>query len=187
MISEINQEKFTFLPKVIWFTGLSGAGKSTLAGSLAEALGKFGIPLRILDGDDLRRGLNSDLGFDLAAREENLRRAAEVARILRESGLMCLSCFITPTENLRERVRSIIGRENIVEVFVNAPLRVCEDRDVKGLYRKARSGAIQEFTGISSPFEIPACPDIEVRTDLYPVEDCVEQCLALIMPRIQGG
>lgn len=187
MISEINQEKFTFLPKVIWFTGLSGAGKSTLAGSLAEALGKLGIPLRILDGDDLRRGLNSDLGFDLAAREENLRRAAEVAKILRESGLMCLSCFITPTENLRERVRSIIGRENIVEVFVNAPLRVCEDRDVKGLYRKARSGAIQEFTGISSPFEIPACPDIEVRTDLYPVEDCVEQCLALILPRIQGG
>jgi adenylyl-sulfate kinase len=180
----MNPFSMKFLPKVIWFTGLSGAGKSTLAGSLADELGKLGIPLRVLDGDDLRRGLNSDLGFDLASREENLRRAAEVAKILRESGLMCLSCFITPTEKLREQVRNIIGRENIVEVFVNAPLVVCEDRDVKGLYRKARSGAIQEFTGISSPFEIPGSPDIVVRTDLDSVADCVEQCMAFIMPRI---
>ncbi len=164
-----------------------GCRKINFGRKFGRSAGKIRDTLENFDGDDLRRGLNSDLGFDLAAREENLRRAAEVAKILRESGLMCLSCFITPTENLRERVRSIIGRENIVEVFVNAPLRVCEDRDVKGLYRKARSGAIQEFTGISSPFEIPACPDIEVRTDLYPVEDCVEQCLALILPRIQGG
>ena len=176
-----------FHPLVIWFTGYSGAGKSTLASGLENELNSMGYPVRILDGDDLRKGLNSDLGFDLHSREENIRRAAEVAKIIRESGLICLSCFITPTEALREKVRGIIGMQYLVEIFVNAPLMVCEERDVKGLYRKARSGAIQEFTGISSPFEIPIAPDIEVRTDLDTVEDCVEQCLALILPRIQRG
>jgi adenylylsulfate kinase len=170
--------------KVIWFTGLSGSGKTTLSNALLPVLRSKGLLAQELDGDVLRRGLNSDLGFDMVSRDENIRRAAEVSKILMNSGVLCLSSFITPTLALRQKVRDIIGRDNLIEIFVNAPLEVCEERDVKGLYQRARQGLIPDFTGISSPFEHPEDADIEIRTDLMSIEESVEKCLALILSRM---
>jgi len=166
--------------KVIWFTGLSGSGKTTLSEQLEKRMISQGLLVKSLDGDVLRKGLNSDLGFDMFSRIENIRRAAEVSKILIDSGLICLSSFITPTREIRQMVRNIIGSENLIEIFVNAPLEVCEARDVKGLYKKARLGLIPEFTGISSPFEPPEHADLEVRTDLMSVEESVEVCMCHI-------
>lgn len=170
--------------KVVWFTGLSGAGKTTICKALALKMKSIGYLVEELDGDVLRKGLNSDLGFDMVSRNENIRRAAEVSKILKDSGLICLSSFITPTKEIREMVRNIIGKENLIEIFVNAPLEVCEKRDVKGLYRKARLGLIPEFTGISSPFDEPTDADLEIRTDLISVEESVDECLELIIKNI---
>lgn len=174
-------------PKVIWFTGLSGSGKSTLSEQIEIVLKNDGFLVKSLDGDVLRNGLNSDLGFDMQSRIENIRRAAEVSKILIDSGLICLSSFITPTKEIRHKVHSIIGPENLIEIYVNAPLEVCEQRDVKGLYKKARLGLIPEFTGITSPFEPPENPDIEVRTDLMSIEESVEKCMELILKDIVPG
>lgn len=174
------------ISKVIWFTGLSGSGKTTISNALLQVLQKKGCHVQNLDGDVLRKGLNSDLGFDMVSRIENIRRAAEVSKILLDSGVICLCSFITPTSSIRQKVREIIGDENLVEIFVNAPLEVCEQRDVKGMYKKARLGIIQEFTGISSPFEPPDNPDIEIRTDLLTVEESVKKCLEVILPAIGG-
>jgi adenylylsulfate kinase len=171
--------------KVIWFTGLSGAGKTTISNALVPKLRALGFHVQELDGDVLRKGLNSDLGFDMSSRDENIRRAAEVSRILMNSGGICLSSFITPTHSLRQKVRDVMGRDNLIEIFINAPLDVCEQRDVKGLYGKARMGLIPEFTGISSPFEAPDDPDLEIRTDLMSIEESVEKCLELILSRLR--
>ncbi|MFZ4462645.1 MAG: adenylyl-sulfate kinase [Bacteroidales bacterium] len=173
--------------KVVWFTGLSGAGKTTICKALALKMKSMGYLVEELDGDVLRKGLNSDLGFDMASRNENIRRAAEVSKILKDSGLICLSSFITPTRETREMVRNIIGKEDLIEIFVNAPLEVCEKRDVKGLYQKARLGLIPEFTGISSPFEEPADADLEIRTDFMTVEESVEKCMERIHKDINLG
>jgi len=170
--------------KVIWFTGLSGAGKTTISDALFLILQKKGYQVQNLDGDVLRKGLNSDLGFDMVSRVENIRRAAEVSKILMDSGVICLCSFITPTLAIRQKVRDIIGPKNLIEVFVNAPLTICEQRDVKGLYKKARQGLIEDFTGISSPFERPDNADIEIRTDLLSIEESVNKCLEVILPAI---
>ncbi len=182
-LAQLRSEK-AYIPKAIWFTGLSGSGKTTLSGRIAQALLQKDIPAQVLDGDVLRKGLNRDLGFDMPGREENIRRAAEVARILVNSGMVCLCSFITPTARIRQKVRQIIGSENLIEIYVSVPLQVCEKRDVKGLYRKAREGIVSDFTGISSPFEPPENPDIEVRTNVLTIEEAVSKCLQVILPEV---
>jgi adenylylsulfate kinase len=171
--------------RVIWMTGLSGAGKTTLARHLEVALSEQGYLAQILDGDNIRSGINNNLGFSDADRYENIRRIAEVCKLFLHCGIITINCFISPTEEIRHMAKQIIGPENFIELYINAPLTVCEERDVKGLYSKARRGEILDFTGITSPFEPPRDFDLEIRTDLCPVEDSVQRILELILPRIQ--
>ncbi|MCK6618188.1 MAG: adenylyl-sulfate kinase [Cyclobacteriaceae bacterium] len=171
--------------KVIWFTGLSGSGKSTLAVRLEAQLHKQGYKTYLLDGDNIRSGLNSDLTFDAAGRSENIRRIGEVCKLFVDAGIIVLSAFISPFKSDREKVRRIVGDENYIEVFVNAPLEVCEQRDVKGLYRKARAGQVKEFTGIDSPYEVPENPDLVLQTHQLSVSDSLKLLVQVILPRIQ--
>jgi adenylylsulfate kinase len=170
--------------KVIWLTGLSGAGKTTLAKYLEIALFDKGFLTQVLDGDNIRSGINNNLGFSDADRFENIRRISEISKLFVNCGVITINCFISPTEDIRDMARRIIGKDDFIEVYVNAPLNVCEERDVKGLYSKARRGEIKEFTGITSPFETPENIDIEIRTDLLSIEESVQQLLSLIIPRI---
>ena len=171
--------------KVIWFVGLSGSGKSTLAGNVESVLHKKGYKTYILDGDNLRLGLNSDLGFSKRDRSENIRRVAEVARLFNEAGTIVLSAFISPLESDRNQARKIIGIDNFIEVFVHCPLKLCEKRDVKGLYAKARKGLIPNFTGIDSPFEPPKQPDIMIKTKVESLKISVKNILKLIEPKLE--
>lgn len=172
-------------PLVIWFTGLSGAGKSTLAHGITRNLHDTGIHTFHLDGDNLRSGLNSNLGFSEQDRTENIRRAAEVASLMADAGLVVLSSFISPFQKDREMVREIIGSERLIEVFVDCPLEVCEQRDVKGLYKRARSGELKNFTGIDSPYEVPVNPDIHVRTDRFTELDLIHQLSQQLIQRVK--
>lgn len=169
---------------VIWFIGLSGSGKSTLANGLENYLYSKGYITTLLDGDNLRTGINRNLGFSEEERTENIRRAAHVSKLFLESGIVTLCSLISPTEKIRSMAKEIIGRESYVEVFVNCPLETCEKRDVKGLYAKARRGEIHNFTGISSPFEQPVDPDIELRTDQYELEESLKKLAEFIEPKI---
>lgn len=171
-------------PLVLWFVGLSGSGKSTLASELEHRLHLKGTHTYILDGDNIRSGLNDDLGFSETSRKENLRRIGEVAKLMADAGLVVLSAFITPFQEDREKLKSLIGKERFVEIFVNCPLEECEKRDVKGLYAKARKGLIKDFTGISSPFEEPINPDLEIRTDQKNLNICVDEVLEWIGDRL---
>lgn len=162
---------------IIWLTGLSGAGKSTIATSLERALFDMGKNVCVLDGDELRSGLCADLGFSPEDRHENLRRASEVAILRKDLAYFVIMAFISPYRADRDRVRSKVGAGEFIEVFVNAPLDVCEQRDPKGLYVKARSGAIADFTGVSAPYEPPLRPEIELRTHIHSPEECVGQLL----------
>jgi adenylylsulfate kinase len=171
--------------KVIWMTGLSGAGKSTLAINLEEELLKRGYLVRIIDNDQTRHGLNRDLGFSREDRHENLRRVAEVAKLFCETGVIVIVSFISPTDFSREQARRIIGENDFILVYVNASLKMCETRDCKGLYKKARMGLIPMFTGIDSPFDPPAKADIEVKTDSSPVEKGIDLLLNNILPRVK--
>jgi adenylylsulfate kinase len=171
--------------RVIWFTGLSGAGKTTLAKRLEEELFSRGYLVQILDGDNIRSGINNNLTFSDEDRMENIRRIAEVSKLFLNCGIIAINSFISPTREIRHLAMEIIGKEDFIEVYINAPLEVCEQRDVKGLYAKARRGEIKDFTGIGSPFEIPGGADIEIRTDLYSVEQCVEQLMEHILPKIK--
>ena len=171
--------------KVIWLTGLSGAGKTTLAKHLERELYSRGYLTQVLDGDNVRTGINNNLGFTDQERFENIRRIAEVSKLFVNCGVITINCFISPTEDVREMARQIIGADDFIEIYVNAPLIVCEERDTKGLYSRARRGEIKEFTGISSPFETPENIDIEIRTDLLPIGESVKKMLELILPRIQ--
>ena len=173
-------------PRLIWFTGLSGSGKSTLAVQLEAALYAQGFKTYLLDGDNIRSGLNKDLTFTDDARVENIRRISEVCKLFLDAGVVLLSAFISPFKADREQVKSIVGAENYIEVFVDAPLEICEQRDVKGLYKKARAGEVKNFTGISSPYEKPANPDIVIATDKMSVEQSIDVLMKSIIPKISG-
>jgi len=166
--------------QVLWFTGLSGSGKSTLANEVEQVLHAAGRHTFLLDGDNLRHGLNGDLGFSEADRTENIRRVAEVAKLMADAGLIVLTAFVSPFAADREKARRIVGPDRFVEIYVDCPLEVCESRDVKGLYAKARRGLIPDFTGISSPFEAPVQPELHVRTDLYSLAECRQTILAFL-------
>ena len=170
---------------VLWFTGLSGSGKTTLSDALEEELYRRGYKTYILDGDKLRDGLCNDLGFSEEDRAENIRRVGEVANLMRDSGLIVLSAFISPFEKDRELVRKLIGPDNLIRIFVDCPLEVCEQRDVKGLYKKARAGVIKKFTGISSPFEIPKESELVLKTAEHSKEELINTILEFILPRIK--
>lgn len=165
------------LPCCVWFTGLSGSGKSTLANALEKALYSAGRHTYLLDGDNLRHGLNSDLGFSEADRIENIRRVAQVSRLMVDAGLIAISSFISPFASERKMARDLFERGEFIEVFVDAPLSVCEARDVKGLYAKARKGEIRQFTGIDSPYEPPESPDVHIKTHEMSVELAVEKII----------
>ena len=169
---------------VIWFTGLSGSGKSTVANALEQQLFERKIKTYILDGDNIRTGLNSDLDFTEEGRVENIRRIGEVANLFVEAGLVTLSAFVSPFKEDRERVRATVGADNFIEVFVDCPLEVCEERDVKGLYKKARAGIIKNFTGISSPFETPDHADVVVHTDKETLEESVLKVLRVVIEKL---
>ncbi|MDN6868445.1 adenylyl-sulfate kinase [Aeromonas caviae] len=171
-------------PLVIWFTGLSGAGKSTLAGALEQALAAWGKHTYLLDGDNVRHGLCGDLGFDDAARQENIRRVGEVAKLMVDAGLIVLTAFISPFRAERQLVRNLVGEGEFVEVFVDAPLAVCEERDPKGLYKKARAGEIRNFTGIDSAYEAPENPEIHLLNAGKPVAVLVDELLTAL--RLRG-
>ncbi len=168
---------------MIWFTGLSGSGKSTIAIALERELQKRGLLCRILDGDNIRSGINSNLGFSPDDRIENIRRIAEVGKLFVDTGIITLAAFISPNNDMREMAARIIGQNDFVEVFVSTPLEECERRDVKGLYAKARRGEIREFTGISAPFEAPAHPALELDTSRLSLEESVHKLLTLILPK----
>lgn len=162
-------------PCVLWFTGLSGAGKSTLANLVEQCLYAHGYHSFLLDGDNVRHGLNKDLGFSDKDRVENIRRIGEVAKLMTDSGLIVLSAFISPFRKDRELVRSLFADNEFLEVYVDAPLQVCEQRDPKGLYRKARAGEIKQFTGIDSAYESPQSPEMHIRTHEYSAAQCAER------------
>ena len=170
---------------MLWMTGLSGSGKSTLAIAIERELQRRGILCRILDGDNIRSGINNNLGFSPADRRENIRRIAEVAKLFVDTGIVTIAAFISPSEELRSMAAAIIGADDFFEVYVSTPLSVCEKRDVKGLYAKARRGEIKDFTGVSAPFEAPQRPALSIDTSARPLADCVEDVLKLILPKIK--
>ena len=171
--------------KVIWLVGLSGSGKSTLAGNIEAILHEKGYKTYLLDGDNVRLGLNNDLGFSSKDRTENIRRIAEVARLFNEAGIIVLSAFISPLAADRAQARRLISPENFIEIFIDCPLHVCEKRDVKGLYAKARKGLIPNFTGIDAPFENPKQPDLTVNTETDPPELSLKKLLDFIEPKLK--
>ena len=170
---------------MIWFTGLSGSGKSTIAIALERELHRRGILCRILDGDNIRSGINNNLGFTEADRVENIRRIAEVSRLFVDTGIVTLAAFISPNNDIREMAARIIGKDDFVEVYVSTPLEECERRDVKGLYAKARRGETKNFTGISAPFEAPLHPSLTLDTSVLSVEESVNELLTLVLPKIR--
>ena len=172
-------------PLTLWFTGLSGSGKSTIANALEQRLFQEGRFTMLLDGDNVRMGLNRNLGFEPEDRIENIRRIAEVSKMMNDAGLIVLVAFISPFASDRRNARRIIGEENFIEIYVDTPLEVCEQRDVKGLYRKEREKLIPNFTGISSPYEIPVSPEIVVSTQTQSAEACVDSILAYLTRRLK--
>ena len=172
---------------MIWFTGLSGSGKSTLAIALEGELYKQGILCRILDGDNIRSGINNNLGFSEADRTENIRRIAEVSKLFVDCGIVTIAAFISPTHAIGRMASEIIGEDDFLEVYVSTPIEECERRDVKGLYAKARRGEIKEFTGISSPFEAPEHPFISIDTSRQSLADSVKVLLEAVSPKITGN
>ncbi len=168
---------------ILWFTGLSGSGKSTLAHAVEEYLHRQNVRTFVLDGDNVRRGLCNDLGFSDADRTENIRRIGEVSKLMMEAGLLVLTAFISPFRKDREIVRNIVAEGDFIEIYCDAPLSICEDRDPKGLYKKARAGEIPEFTGISSPYEAPERPEIALDTNGKSVEECVGEVVNYLNAR----
>lgn len=170
---------------VVWFTGLSGSGKSTLANKLEEQLFAQGIHSYVLDGDNIRQGINRDLNFTEEDRTENLRRIAEIAKLFVDAGIVTIAAFIAPLAAEREKIRSIVGADNFVEIYVSTPIEECEKRDVKGLYKRARLGEIPHFTGISSPYEAPKNPDLEIDTSKIEVEEAIVSILNVIEAKLK--
>lgn len=181
------EEKESFLKqqaKVVWMTGLSGSGKTTLAKYLERRLLDEGYFTKLLDGDNVRSGLNKGLSFSEEDRIENIRRIAEVSKLFMDGGVICINCFVSPTKDIRKLAKDIIGDSDFLEVYVNTPLEECEKRDVKGLYAKARKGEIKDFTGISAPFEAPENPAIEVLTKDKSIEEAGEDFFQQLIPFI---
>lgn len=174
--AELKQQK----PAVLWFTGLSGSGKSTLAGALEQALASKGYHTYLLDGDNVRHGLCQDLGFSDTDRKENIRRVGELCKLMADAGLIVLSAFISPQKKERELVRSLLPEGEFIEVYINASLEVCEQRDPKGLYKKARAGEITNFTGIDSAYQVPEKPQIELINNDTSIDILLEQCLTYL-------
>lgn len=170
---------------LLWFTGLSGSGKSTLANLVEIELSKLGIHTYVLDGDNIRNGINQDLSFAPEDRTENIRRIAEVGNLFVDAGLLTIAAFVSPYRKDREHIREIVGAENFIEIYVNTSLEECERRDVKGLYKKARAGEIKNMTGISAPYEAPLHPDIEIITDHQPIEASVKSILDVIVEKLK--
>ena len=166
---------------MVWFTGLSGSGKSTVALGVERELHKRGILCRILDGDNIRSGINKNLGFSADDRKENIRRIAEIGKLFVDTGVVTLSAFISPTNESRRMASEIIGADDFREVYVSTPLEVCEQRDVKGLYARARRGEIKDFTGVSAPFEVPEHPALTLDTSVLTLEESVNKVLELIL------
>ncbi|MBN1116713.1 MAG: adenylyl-sulfate kinase [Bacteroidales bacterium] len=169
---------------VIWFTGLSGSGKSTLATGLEKRLNSEGFLTEVLDGDKVRNGLNNNLGFSSDDRIENIRRIAEVSKLFCNCGVVTISAFISPTVEIRQMAREIIENKDFFEVYVSTPIEVCEQRDIKGLYKKAREGVIKDFTGVSAPYEAPLKPNIDMNTAGKTVEECVEEIYAEVIKKV---
>ena len=185
MLTRADKEELLHQHSVmIWFTGLSGSGKSTIAIALERELQKRGLLCRILDGDNIRSGINNNLGFSEEDRVENIRRIAEIGKLFVDTGIITIAAFISPNNDIREMAANIIGKENFLEIFVSTPIEECERRDVKGLYAKARRGEIKNFTGISAPFEAPTNPALSIDTSILSVEESVNKLLELILPRI---
>ena len=169
---------------MIWFTGLSGSGKSTIAIALERELSQRGLLCRILDGDNIRSGINNNLGFSADDRRENIRRIAEVGKLFVDTGIITLAAFISPDNEMRGMASDIIGADRFLEVYVSTPLEECERRDVKGLYAKARRGEIKNFTGISEPFEAPMSPALDLDTSKLSLQESVERLLEMILPKV---
>lgn len=172
---------------ILWFTGLSGSGKSTLAHAVEERLHQISAHTFVFDGDNVRHGLCGDLGFSADDRKENIRRIGEMAKLFVEAGMVALTAFISPFHTDRDHVRELVREDDFLEIYCQCSVEVCELRDVKGLYKKARAGEIKEFTGISSPYEAPESPELILDTDKYSVEECVEQILNLLHTRKVTG
>lgn len=171
--------------KVLWFTGLSGSGKSTLAIAAERLLFDQGYQVVVLDGDNIRTGINNNLTFSPEDRKENIRRIAEIAKLFMSNGLICIVSFISPTREMRNRAKDIIGEKDFIEVFIDTPIEICEARDSKGLYKKARAGEITDFTGVNAPYESPLHPDIHILTASKSVEESLNELYQQIMPRIR--
>jgi adenylylsulfate kinase len=181
------EEKELFLnqkSKVIWFTGLSGSGKSTIAKGLEKMLFSKGFFVQVLDGDNVRAGISNNLGFSEEDRLENIRRISECAKLFIDAGVITICSFVSPTKKIRSIPETIIGLDDFVEVYVNTPIEICEKRDVKGLYKKARAGEIKNFTGIDSPFEPPKAPSLDLKTAEQSIEESVETVFNFILPLI---
>ena len=177
MSKEVRQKMLGQKPVIIWFTGLSGSGKSTLSHGLEQILLEKGLVAYVLDGDNVRQGLNKDLDFSDEGREENIRRISEVAKLMLDAGLIVITAFISPFEKDREFCRSIVGDDEFVEVYLNCSLEECERRDVKGLYKRARAGEIKKFTGIDSPYEVPNSSEISINTKKLTVDESLDNIL----------
>jgi adenylylsulfate kinase len=180
----IKEQRLNQKAKVLWMTGLSGSGKTTIGLALEKELFSRGFLVMLLDGDLVRTGINNNLTFSVDDRKENIRRISEISKLFVNCGIVTINCFISPTDEIRTMAKNIIGQDDFLEVFINAPLAICETRDVKGLYAKARRGEIPEFTGISSPFDIPSDPDLIIDTDLTSVDESVRCALDFILPKI---
>ncbi len=178
------QKRLKQKPLLIWFTGLSGSGKSTLANGTEQQLFQNGYHTFLLDGDNIRNGLNKDLGFEKEDRVENLRRIAEVAKLMMEAGLVVIAAFISPYRKEREMIKEMVGEESFLEIYVDCPLEECEERDVKGLYQKARKGLIKNFTGIDSPYEPPQSPFLQLPTADWSKEACLDKIMEAIKEKI---
>ena len=170
--------------KVFWMTGLSGSGKSTIGTAVEKELYAKGYLTQLLDGDNVRTGINNNLGFSTADRMENIRRIAEISKLFLSCGVITINTFVSPTNEIRELAKTIIGSKDFIEIYVNCPLEICEERDVKGLYKKARNGEIKDFTGITAPFEAPVNADLEIRTNKEPAEESVQKVLNYILEKV---
>ena len=173
--------------KVVWLTGLSGSGKTTIALQLEKELYKLGFLVQILDGDNIRAGINNNLSFSEGDRTENIRRIAEVSKLFLNCGIITINCFVSPTIKMRQIAEKIIGKENYYEIFINADLETCEKRDVKGLYKKARNSEIKNFTGIDSIYERPKNPSLEVNTSQLSIDQSIEIILKNVLPQLKNN